>query len=182
MPFLLLYYIGRANYALVKYDEQTLEFIDLVHRNKSILRRICVIFSNRSAEDIRDLYQDIVCELWVGYPRFRRESGERTWVYHVALNTALRQRHRQRRMPVMVPLDGHVFDTWADEADDGMVDQLYALIERLPDDERALAYLYIDNLPMTQIAAVLGIGVPTAKRRVKQIKDKLIKLYNDEKR
>lgn len=164
----------------VKYDQQTLEFIAIVHRNKGILRRICVLFSDRSAEGIRDLYQDIVCALWQGYPRFRHESGEKTWVYHVALNTALHQRRRQRLAPVMVSLDNRLFDTWAEEAGDAMVERLYTLIERLPAGERALAYLYIDNLPITQIATVLDISVDAARQRIKRMKSNLIKLNENE--
>lgn len=163
-------------------DKQTMEFVALLERNKSILRRICVLFSDRSAEGIRDIYQDIVCELWLGYPRFRHESGEKTWIYHVALNVALQRRRHLWRAPVTIKLDDRLFDTWSDEADDEMVERLYLLVERLPDEERALAYLYVDNLSMTQIAMALGISPSTARQRVKRMKDKLKKLNEDEER
>lgn len=152
----------------------------MVHRKAGIIVRICLLFSDRTADGIRDLYQDIVCDLWRGYPRLRHSSAESTWVYRVAFNTALRHRRRQRRVPVTVSLDDAHLDILATEARDELVERLYSFIERLPDRYKTLAYLYIDGLPLRDIAAVLNVSENTVKQRIKHMKQKLIKMKEDE--
>ena len=154
----------------------------MVLRTEGIIMRICVLFSDRTSDGIHDLYQDIVCELWRGYAGFRHASSENTWVYRVALNAARRHHRRQRRIPVTVSLDSTRFDTLAAEARDELLERLYELIERLPDRYKTLAYLYIDNLPLRDIAAVLNVSENTVKQRIKYMKQKLIKMTEDEER
>ena len=154
----------------------------MVLRTEGIIMRICVLFSDRTSDGIHDLYQDIVCDLWRGYAGFRHASSENTWVYRVALNAARRHHRRQRRIPVTVSLDSTRFDTLAAEARDELLERLYELIERLPDRYKTLAYLYIDNLPLRDIAAVLNVSENTVKQRIKYMKQKLIKMKEDEER
>ena len=179
---MLLTYINGRKYPVVLIDRQEREFTAMVHRTDRIVRRICVLFSDRSAEGMRDLYQEIVCEMWRSFHRFRRASSETTWVYRVALNTALRQHRSRKRQPILVPLECQGFDTMAvDNGDAGndLTERLYLLIEQLPPDERALAYMYTDNVPMREIAAVLDTSENAVKLRIRRIKEKLKKL-NDE--
>ena len=150
----------------------------MVHRMDGIIVRISVLFADRTADGICDLYQDIVCELWLSYPRFRHDSAESTWVYRVALNTALQHRRRQYRAPVLVSVD-HL-DSLADEARDNLVERLYELIGRLPASYKALAYLYIDGLSLDEMATVLGVSTNADKQRIKHMKEKLLKIKEDE--
>ena len=64
------------------------EFLGLVEANQDIIHKICNLYG-RTEEDRRDMSQDIVCQLWKSYGRFRGESKFTTWMYRVALNTAL---------------------------------------------------------------------------------------------
>ena len=154
----------------------------MVLRTNRIVQRVCVLFSDHSAEGIHDLYQDIICEMWRSFHRYRHASSETTWVYRVALNTALRQHRDHRRHPILVPLDCLCFDTMAadiGDADNDLKERLYHLIGQLPADERTLAYMYTDNMPMREIADVLDISENAVKLRIRRIKVKLKKL-NDE--
>ena len=152
----------------------------MVLRTDGIIVKVSVLFSDHTPDGIHDLYQDIVCDLWRGYAGFRHASSESTWVYRVALNTARRHRRRLRRTPVTVSLDNARLDSLAAEARDELLERLYELIERLPDRYRTLAYLYIDDLPLRDIAAVLSVSENTVKQRIKRMKQKLIKLNEDE--
>ena len=164
----------------MKNDRTQEEFTAMVRRMDGIIARISVLFSDRTADGIRDLYQDIVCALWHSYPRFRHSSAESTWVYRVALNTALLHRRRQRYAPMLVSVDNGRLDTLTAEACDELVERLYELIERLPERYRALAYLYIDGLSLDEMATVLGVPTNTVKQRIKHMKEKMIKLKEDE--
>lgn len=154
----------------------------MVLRTEGIIVKVSVLFSDHTPDSIHDLYQDIVCELWRSYAGFRHASSENTWVYRVALNTARRHRRRLRRTPVTVSLDNTRLDSLAAEARDELLERLYELIERLPDRYRNLAYLYLDNLPLRDIAAVLNVSENTVKQRIKYMKQKLIKMKEDEER
>jgi len=97
----------------------------------------------------------------------------------VALNTAgteLRKRHRKDQH-VFVPIDEALSDTLREEASDPRVENLYRLIDQLPDDEKKLIYLYLDRLPYIQIASIAGITETAIKQRIYRIKQKLVKLH-----
>ena len=69
--------------------EKHTEFLEMLRRCSNIMFRVCYMFTDRKPESIKDLYQDIVADAWVGYGSFRNKSAETTWIYRVALNRAL---------------------------------------------------------------------------------------------
>ena len=86
------------------------DFLEMLNQCQGIVMKVCLCFTDRQPANIDDLYQDIVSELWTSYPRFRQESKPSTWVYAVALNTAL-MRHRPPRpqgpdAPLPLPRQG----------------------------------------------------------------------------
>ena len=64
------------------------EFIGQIQKHQGILHKVCFVYSN-SNSDKEDLYQEIALQLWKSYPSFRKEAKFSTWVYRVALNTAI---------------------------------------------------------------------------------------------
>lgn len=161
-----------------------IEFEQMLCRSRRILYRICLAFTDRQPCNIDDLYQEIVCNLWRGWPQFRGKSDPTTWVYRVALNTAgMKLRKQQRRdRPDIIPIDDRLRDTLAGEPADPLIEELYSLIDQLPDEEKKLLFLYIDRLSHAQIAAIAGISEDAVKHRIHRIKKKLITLHlqNDE--
>ena len=77
---------------------QQQEFIDLVHEHQGILHRICRVYA-RTTTDREDLRQDMLYQLWRSYPSFQGQSAFSTWMYRVALNTALLAHRRRSRRP-----------------------------------------------------------------------------------
>lgn len=116
-------------------------------------------------EDREDLAQDILLQLWCSLPRFEGRAKESTWIYRVALNTALAwrrtdSRRRQRFTPLL-----EVEDIPADEAEqharqenEQALAQLYSAIRRLPKVDAALVMLHLDGLSYRETAEVLGIS------------------------
>jgi RNA polymerase sigma-70 factor (ECF subfamily) len=64
------------------------EFLQLINNNRAIIYKIARIYMD-DPEDIADLYQEMVLQLWISYPNFKGESAFSTWMYRVCLNTAL---------------------------------------------------------------------------------------------
>ena len=81
-------------------DKETIEFEQMLIRSRCILYKICFAFTDRQPDNVNDLYQEIVCNLWRGWRGFRSDSDVTSWVYRVALNTAsmeVRKKKQEKR-------------------------------------------------------------------------------------
>lgn len=153
-------------------------FLQMVEENRGTLYKVCLMFSSRQSEDLRDLYQEIVCRLWEGRERFDGRSSCSTWLYRVAMNTALNWQRDGQRRPVLVPLDtldNRLLYQEANHAAD-----LYALAERLNPDEKALLWLYLEGVKLRQIAQVLDTTEVAVKKRIQRMKNHLIIISKEE--
>jgi RNA polymerase sigma-70 factor (ECF subfamily) len=119
----------------------------------------------RTTDNCQDLVQEILLQVWRSLPRFQGRSSASTWIYRVALNTALgwhrkEQRRRRRQEPILavddLPAAGQ--DSARQAAEREVVERLYAAIRLLPGTDAALVLLYLDDLSYRQIADVLGIS------------------------
>lgn len=154
------------------------EFVELVRENDARLRKICRVYAD-GAEAQRDLYQDILVELWRSFPSFEGDAQPGTWLYRVALNTALSHDRRQnvRDEATLDPDD----PVWTDGvAQPGAhverqekLDRLYAAIDRLDDVDKALVMMYLDEKSYTEMADVLGISENYVGVKLHRIKNQL---------
>lgn len=161
-------------------SEHEREFKAMLRSMEGTVVRVCLLFAERRNDGFVDLYQDIVGALWRSYLDFRRESSLNTWVYRVALNTAVSQRRHRRKQPALVLLDTALLANLADTGRDEQVERLYELIDRLPPAERKLLFLYIDRMSLRDIAEVLGTNENTVKQRLKRLKHKLKYMHEHE--
>jgi RNA polymerase sigma factor (sigma-70 family) len=152
------------------------EFARLLAEHRGILHKIANTYC-RGAAEREDLVQEICLQLWRSYPSYERERRFSTWMYRVALNTAISHvrgvRTRERHV---VPLDE--YESLARAAPtapletDERVASLYRFLHGLPKLDRALIVLYLDDRSYREIADVLGISetnVGTKISRVKQM-------------
>lgn len=149
------------------------EFMAMLRRCQGTLVKVCLTFGGSNAEDQRDLYQEIVCELWASWPSFRHESQASTWATGVALNVGSKRSRRHRRRPEIVTMEESFFDSLADEAGDERYQRLYQLVELLGATERRLLYLYLDRMPLRDIARMENLSTAAVKLRILRIKKKL---------
>ena len=140
-------------------------FLKLVRENDGRLRHICRVYA-RDVEARKDLYQDIMFQLWRSLPSFAGTSSIDTWVYRVALNTALTHARRRSAHTETSLEDDHVeaagLATSLDAADDTLdlserSDRLYGAIDRLGDVDRMLVAMYLDDRSYREMAEVIGI-------------------------
>lgn len=154
-------------------EEQRL-FVERVHEAQGILHRICAVYT-QDEDSHKDLRQEMLLQLWRSYPSFCNKSSFSTWMYRVALNTALMYRRRQKRRWATVSIDDVVPPHAEDDsaADNEGVHLLYRCIHDLPPLDRAVILLQLEQKSYQEIADVTGLSEGNVSVRIVRIKQKL---------
>ena len=133
------------------------------------------MFSHDKAE-IDDLFQEILIRLWNGFDNYEGRSSARTWVYRVALNTAINQDKKQRRRIETVPLTVDIDPFEADNPKTEQVRKLHDLISQLELIDRSLVLLWLEGISYDEIGAIIGITPNNVGVRLARIKEKLVQM------
>lgn len=151
-----------------------LEFSDLIHDNQGLIIKVARMYTN-SYDDEQDLFQEIVLQLWRSYDSFKGDSKITTWMYRVALNTAITLFRKSKRMIQTDELTDFkhpaVDDSYGEKQE--RIDLLYTVIKTLPSVEKALVMMYLDDLPYHDIADNLGISEVNARVKMSRLKKTL---------
>ncbi|WP_324679187.1 sigma-70 family RNA polymerase sigma factor [Hymenobacter sp. GOD-10R] len=156
------------------HQELETAFLTQLNPHLGLVQRVCRLYG-RQAEERQDLQQEILYQLWKAYPHFRGTAQFSTWLYRVALNTALTYERQRRRRPVAEPLEDWV-RTLATPPEGPEAEQLrvlYSTIEQLSAVDKAVVLLYLEEQPYAQIAAVTGLSVSHVSVRLVRIRKKL---------
>lgn len=159
-------------------SDATRKFTEQIASCQGIIVKICRLYG-RDEEDRNDLRQDVLLNAWTSFHQFRGESKFSTWLYKVALNTAI-SRLRKNRVPVR-PLEGFhdVVPELASEKA-AQAELLSALMRHLSDHEKAIVALYLDELSYAEIADITGLSETNVGVKLNRIKLKLKKLIQHE--
>ena len=149
------------------------QFEELVKQYKRTIYSVCYMFS-RDKEEINDLFQEILVRLWLGFDQFEQRSSLSTWVYRIALNTAINSDKRAKRRPQTVPLSTDIDPYDPQDSSLEQVRQLYALINQLDVMDRGLVLLWLEGIGYDEIAAIMGITVANVGIKLYRIKEKLV--------
>ena len=150
-------------------------FLEVLGRHEQLINKVIRIYAV-DLENRRDLFQEIVYQLWRSYESFKGESRISTWLYRVALNTAITSLRKTKKVPEQTELDDQSiyvpgsFDT-PDRPE--QVQQLYSAIRSLGEVDRALVMLYLEELSYKEIAEVLGLTEDNVGVKLNRIKTKL---------
>lgn len=151
------------------------EFTQVVHEHKSTIYTVCYMFS-KDEEEVADLFQDILVNLWKGFGGFRGESSARTWIYRVSLNTCITADRKKKRRGETVPLDMNI-NLFDDSGEDmKQVRMLQDRISRLGPFDRAIVLLWLENLTYEEIGSIVGISPKNVSVRLFRIKEQLKKM------
>lgn len=134
-----------------------------------------------SREDREDLFQDIVLQLWKAYGSFNGDSKVSTWIYRIALNNAITQLRKETKREKFAGLDDHAFDIAATDhkEENEQVLQMYNAIKKLPEVERAITMLYMDDYSYKEIAEVMGLSESNIGFKLSKIRTKLRTTVNN---
>jgi RNA polymerase sigma-70 factor, ECF subfamily len=135
------------------------EFIELIRSHQGILHKICNIYFLRDPYR-EDYYQEILIRLWKSYPGFKSQSAFSTWLYRVALNTAIDIIRKKSILPKHTELSKTEFNIAEsnNSPDNDNKDKLYLAINLLLDIEKAIILLYLEDFSYSEIAEITGIS------------------------
>jgi len=159
-----------------------LYFVNLLEENQNILHKICRLYTS-DLDSHKDLFQEMVIQLWKAYPKFKGESKFTTWAYRVALNTAISLYRSKKRTITTVEWDNSLQNIRYEEYDSQQEEQLkalYAAVRQLNDIEKALVYMYLEDKDYAEISETLGISEVNARVKMNRIKTKLKAMIKQE--
>ena len=156
------------------------EFIELINKHKGILQKICNIYFYRNPFK-EDYYQEILIRLWKSYPSFKNQSAFSTWLYRVALNTSIDIIRKQNLQPIHSELSKNEYDIPEHEhnIESDRKDKLYLAINNLPDAEKAIIILYLEDYNYKEISEIIGISESNTGVKINRIKNQLIKILEN---
>ncbi|MFC0876979.1 RNA polymerase sigma factor [Saccharicrinis sp. FJH2] len=151
------------------------EFVEKIHRHQGILHKICFVYSNCNA-DKEDLYQEIVLQLWKSYPSFRNEAKFSTWMYRIALNTAITLNKKAVLFENTKALlrDDMAIEDAIDYSEDIKI--LYIAISKLSKIEKAVILLWLEEKGYSEISEIVGISEKNVSVKLVRSKKKLAKI------
>ena len=153
------------------------QFAQTVAEHKSTIYTVCYMFS-QDADEVNDLFQEVLVNLWKGFDNFEHRSDIRTWIYRVALNTCISiDRKKKRAAEVRLTMDINLFED-RDE-DTRQVDMLHKRISQLQPFDRAIVLLWLENLPYEEIGQIVGITAKNVSVRLFRIREQLKNMSND---
>jgi RNA polymerase sigma-70 factor (ECF subfamily) len=163
---------------------QETEFTERLQQHAGILHKVARAYAWRP-EERAELLQEMRLQLWRAYPRYQQGTPFSTWMYRVALNVAI----SQLRAATAQQRDVHATEALEDDAPEPGCDggeqaeqlrTLWALIQRLPELDRALILMALDGIDAADIAAALGLSVSNVGTRLQRIKTRLAEAYRKE--
>lgn len=156
------------------------EFVEQLEANQNIVHKICRLYTdNQDAHN--DLFQEVTIQLWKAYPKFRGDSKFSTWMYRVALNTAItlyRKSKRSIKTQRYETVEFKIEDTTEDDETMEQLTLLYGAVKQLNDIEKALVFLYLEDKNYREISETLGITEVNARVKMNRIKTKLTNIIN----
>lgn len=150
------------------------DFIKLIREHEGIIYKISRVYFERE-EDQKDLYQEIVYQLWKSRDSFNSKSKWSTWMYRVALNTAISSLNKQKKGLRKVTSDhlDYIKMESFDPVMEQRVDWLYKSIQELTVVEKGIILLYLEGKSHEEISNITGFSTSNVGTRISRIKQKL---------
>ncbi len=147
----------------------------MVKEHKDTIYTVCFMFS-KDSDEVSDLFQEVLINLWKGYESFQNRSGIDTWIWKVSFNTCISYERNKKRTSLPLNMDINLFED--KDEDSRQIRQLYDRIHRLKPFDRAIVLLWLENMSYEEIGSIVGISVKNVSVRLYRIKEELKKMSN----
>ncbi len=164
-----------------------LDFKNIVDEYNGILYKIARSYTTEEA-DFKDLYQEMLIQLWQSFERFKGEAKVSTWIYRVSLNTALTFQKKQKKQFSTNPIDNVSYKIVemsgvGEEVifqKEKKIELLYKCVNLLKKDDRAIILLHLEEKKYDEIAEIIGITVSHVGVKLMRIKKQLFQLLKEQ--
>ena len=150
------------------------QFLSIIDEHQGIIHKICRVYRD-AKEDQEDLFQEIVFQLWRSVLSYRGDAKITSWMYRVALNTAIAT-FRKNKPDISFSDDLPEYPEELNENHDTRREQLFEALKKLDDAEKALITLYFEDTSYKEIAEIMGISENYVAVKLNRVKAKLQKL------
>lgn len=152
-------------------------FNELLARHGALINKVCYFYAT-DVNDFKDLRQEAWLNIWRSADKFRGDCATTTWIYRITLNSCVSFARRNKRRKAE-PIGDHP-ELIADNTDKaGLIRELYELVNRLDDMDKALILMWLDGFDYATIAQVAGLNKTTVGTRLHRIKNKLVELSKE---
>ena len=154
------------------------EFLEKIEKHKGVIFKISKMYMD-NFDDQKDLFQEITFQVWKAYPSFEEKSQFSTWLYRVALNTAIVFLKSEKKRSFIKNDEVENFKIVADDYDDDeekKLAKLYKAIQQLNEIDKALIFYYLQDYSGKEIAENMGITEVNARVKLNRAKEKLKQL------
>jgi len=151
------------------------QFVEIIKTHQGILHKVCGMYRH-DHDDKKDLFQEIVIQLWRAFPKFRQESKISTWIYQIALNVAISDFRKENRRPKRVELSENLLnisDNIYDNSTEEQIVIMHHAIAQLSEIEKAIIMLYFEEKDNEEIAEIVGITQNNVRVKMTRIREKL---------
>lgn len=147
------------------------EFLSQVYDNQAIIHKVCRLYVNHH-DDREDLFQEIIYQVYKSKKNFRAESKLTTWLYQIALNTAITFFKKEKKRSEAESAHHQEWKNYY-QPQNLYYEALYLAIEDLSKIDKALIILYLDDISYAEIGKILGLSENNVAVKINRIKVKL---------
>ncbi|SMC70006.1 RNA polymerase sigma factor [Pedobacter africanus] len=153
------------------------EFLEQVEAHKGIIHKISRMYAD-DEDDQKDLFQEIICQLWKSYDSFNRQSKFSSWMYRVALNTAIVYFKKHKRKEDAYAIIAREIEMPSEDAEtkELQLAHFYKALQQLDKIEKALMFYYLEDYSHKEIGENMGISEGNARVKLNRAKNKLKEL------
>lgn len=160
------------------------EFISKIEKHKGIIFKISKMYMAEK-DDQNDLFQEITYQLWKAYPGFRGQSEFSTWLYRIALNTAIIFLKSEKKRSFIAHQDVSNYIVLQEEYDfhkEERLTKMYKAIYQLNPIDKAFIFYYLEDFSGKEIAEEMGISEGNARVKMNRAKNKLKDILSQNKK
>lgn len=155
------------------------EFANIVREHKSTIYTVCYMFS-KNQNEVDDLFQEVLLNLWRGIEHFKGESKLATWIYRISLNTCISaDRKKKKHATETLSQQADIYAA-TDEVETRQIQMLHKRVHRLRPFDRAIVLLWLEGLPYDEIGAITGISAKNVSVRLVRIREELKQMTDEE--
>jgi RNA polymerase sigma-70 factor (ECF subfamily) len=150
-------------------------FESYVKEHELLIHKVCSIYAY-STDDKQDLFQEIVIQLWKAFPKYKGEAKFSTWLYRVAINTAITGLRRKKDFIKSYDYESFPVEICEDNSgpeEEERLQTMYKAIERLNEVEKAIVTLYLEDKSYEEMEEILGISQVNLRVKMNRLKEKL---------